>query len=82
MSASGVYAPPRPPSIAWPEPMESVYQRLPCHGGGVAGARRPDVDWPQRLFMSAVVAIPREQRYGAVSWIADVLGGSFCTGTR
>jgi len=76
MSASGVYAPPRPPSIAWPEPMESVYQRLPCHGGGVAGARRPDVDWPQRLFMSAVVAIPREQRYGAVSWIADVLGVS------
>jgi len=76
MSASTVYVQPRRPSIAWPEPMESVYQRLPRSGGAVSGARRPDISWAERLFMSAVVAIPREERYGAVSWTATALGVS------
>jgi len=61
---------------AWPEPMESVYQALPASGPAPANARRPDIRMADRLFMAAVLAIPRPLRYGAVTWLAEVFGVS------
>jgi len=60
-------------SSAWPEPMESVYQALPPTGPAPGNAHRQDLSQADRFFMGAVVAIPRELRYGAVTW----LGGAF-----
>ena len=60
---------------AWPEPMESVYQALPASGPVPRNARRRDIRLGDRLFMGAVLAIPRRWRYGAVTWLADV----YCT---
>lgn len=57
---------------AWPEPMESVYQALPASAPAPANAQRPDLSLADRLFMTAVVAIPRALRYGAVTWIQQV----------
>jgi len=56
---------------AWPEPMESVYQALPASVAAPSNARRPDISLADRLFMGAVVAIPRAERYGMVTWVKD-----------
>lgn len=61
---------------AWPALMETVYQALPASGKVPAGARRPGITQADRLFASAVVAIPREERYGAVTWMAQAFATS------
>lgn len=71
-----VYTPVAPQAIVWPAPMETIYQALPARGQTPSGARRPGITLADRLFASAVVAIPREERYGAVTWLAGALGTS------
>ena len=60
------------PAVLWSEPMETVWQMFP---GGVellARFKRPDITIPDRLFIGAVVSLPRSQRWGAISWLAGV----------
>jgi len=76
MSALAVYPAAIPESIAWPERVESLSRHLGRHGVPVTGARRGDVSLTDRLFMAALVALPRQERYGAVSRLASLLGAS------
>ena len=65
------------PAILWPEPMEMIWQMLP--GGWEPGVawKRPDITLPDRLFIGAVVNVPREQRpWGSITWLADVYATS------
>jgi len=56
---------------AWPEPMESIYQALPASAPAPVNALRKDLSQADRLFMAAVLAIPRSLRYGAVTWLGQ-----------
>ena len=62
-------------AIAWPEPMETVYQSL---GAGITlpgRYKRPDVSLSDRFFIAAVANLPREQRpWGSLTWLSDVFG--------
>jgi hypothetical protein len=51
--------------------MESIYQALPASAPAPANAQRPDLSQADRLFMAAVLAIPRTLRYGAVTWLGQ-----------
>lgn len=64
------------PSVLWPEPMEGVWQMLPGGHSGVARFKRPDITLSDRLFIGAVVALPRSLRWGAISWLADTYATS------
>lgn len=61
---------------AWPVVMETVYQSLPRSGAAPHGARRGDLSRSDRFFAAAVVAMPRTERYGAVTWVAQAFGTS------
>ncbi len=64
------------PAALWPEPMETVWRMLPSGVASVARFKRPDITISDRLFIGAVVNIPRPQRpWGIISWLADV----YCT---
>ena len=57
----------------WPEPMELIWQTLGPETELVLRWRRPDIGLPDRLFIGAVVNLPRERRpWGAISWLAEV----------
>ena len=71
-----VYASQTLSASAWPKPMETGYQALPARGDVPPGARRPGITQADRLFASAVVAIPRQWRYGAVTWMAQACATS------
>jgi hypothetical protein len=60
------------PTVLWSEPMETAWQMLPGGVAPVARFKRPDITIPDRLFMGAVVSLPRSQRWGAVSWLANI----------
>ena len=70
------YAQAAQPAVLWPEPMETVWQMLPGGVASLARFKRPDITIPDRLFIGAVVNLPRCQRWGAVSWLADVYSTS------
>ena len=64
-------------AILWPEPMEGVWQMLAGHGESSARWKRPDITLPDRMFISAVVNIPRAQRpWGSITWLSDVFDTS------
>ena len=70
------YAQAAQPAVLWPEPMETVWRMLPGGVASVARFKRPDITISDRLFIGAVVNIPRPQRpWGIISWLADV----YCT---
>ena len=61
------------PATLWPEPMEATWQMLPGGWEQVGLWKRPDITLCDRLFISAVVNIPRPQRpWGAITWLAGV----------
>src|SRR3970040_380369 len=60
--------------VIWPEPIEQIWQVLPGHGQSSPDWKRPDVGLSERLFIGAVLNLPKERRrWGIVSWLADVL---------
>jgi len=60
-------------SVTWPEPIESVWHLLPASGECPPGYKRQDLGLADRLFISAVVNLPEEQRpWGCITWLADV----------
>ena len=58
-------------SVRWPDPIEPIWQILPGDGQSLPGWRRKDLGVSERLFIGAVMAIPKDQRpWGVVSWMA------------
>lgn len=63
-----------PESIAWPEPIETVFQaQQRRHGVGVPGARRPDIGRPMRLLIGSIVDLGGGRPRGMITWLAEVL---------
>ncbi len=70
------YTPAASPSVLWSEPMESVWQMLPGGHSAVACFKRSDITVSDRLFIGAVVNLPRTLRWGAITWLADTYATS------
>lgn len=63
--------------VLWAEPIEQVWQILPRGGQSLPGWKRPDLGLSERLFIGAVLNLPKERRrWGIVSWLANVLNVS------
>lgn len=61
------------PTTLWPEPMELIWQVLGPETDLVPRWKRPDIGLADRLFIGAVVNLPRERRpWGAITWLAEV----------
>ena len=60
-------------SVTWPEPIEPIWQMLPAANNGLPGYKRCDLGLSDRLFIGAVVNLPKAQRaWGCVTWLAEV----------
>ena len=61
------------PTTLWPQPMELIWQVLGSEAALISRWKRPDIGLPDRLFIGAVVNLPRERRpWGAITWLAEV----------
>lgn len=59
--------------VLWPEPMELIWQVLEPGKDLVVRWKRSDIGLPDRLFIGAVVNLPRGQRpWGSITWLAEV----------
>ena len=64
----------------WPDPIESVWQILPANPIGGPGYQRPDLGVSDRLFIGAVVNLPKTRRpWGCLTWLAAVFATSRTT---
>jgi len=60
-------------SPIWMAPIEPIWQMLPVSEASYAGWKRPDLGVSERLFIGAVVNLPKDQReWGVIQWLADV----------
>lgn len=67
-------------TVTWPEPMESTWQMLPSQDTCPPGYKRRDLSLSDRLFIGAVVNLPKEQRpWGSLTWLANVFATSRTT---
>jgi hypothetical protein len=67
-------------TVTWPEPMEPGWQMLPSRGACPPGYKRRDLSLSDRLFIGAVVNLPKEQRpWGCLTWLATVFATSRTT---
>ena len=61
-------------SIIWPDPIEPIWQALPSYSQSLPGWKRPDLGLCERLFIGAVLNLPKERLpWGIVSWLAETL---------
>jgi hypothetical protein len=61
-------------SVIWPEPIEPIWQALPNYSQSLSGWKRSDLGLCERLFIGAVLNLPKERRpWGIVSWLAETL---------
>lgn len=61
-------------SMTWPEPIEPIWQVLPNYSQSLPGWKRTDLGLCERLFIGAVLNLPKERRpWGIVSWLAETL---------
>jgi ubiquinone biosynthesis protein UbiJ len=64
-------------STGWPGMMEPIWQMLPAREPHLPGYQRTDLGLSDRMFISAVVNLPPDQRpWGSITWIADVFNTS------
>jgi hypothetical protein len=60
-------------SPVWPAPIDPIWHMLPGNQTSSPGWKRPDIGLSDRLFIGAVVNLPKEQRaWGTVQWLADI----------
>jgi len=65
-----------PAGATWPEPIESVRQRVSAHTTRWPGYKRPDLGLADRLFIGAVVNLPPVRRpWGCITWIREDSSG-------
>ena len=56
----------------WPSPIEPIWQALPTYSLTSPNWKRTDIELSDRLFIGAVVNMPREQRnWGMLNWLAE-----------
>ena len=61
----------------WSEPIEQIWRNLPRRGQSLPGWKRPDLGLSERLFIGAVLNLPKKQRHwGIISWLANMLNVS------
>jgi len=61
-------------SVIWPGPIEPIWQVLPGYSQNLPGRKRADLGLSERLFIGAVLNIPKERRpWGIVSQLAEML---------
>lgn len=66
-------------SGTWPAPIEPVWHLL-VGADAPAGCQRPDLSLADRLFIAAVVNLPRAERpWGCLTWLAQVFATSRVT---
>jgi len=59
--------------MTWPDRIESIWQMLPGGESRFTGWKRPDIGLCDRLFIGAVVNLPKETRgWGAIQWLGEV----------
>ena len=59
--------------ITWANPIEPIWQMLPGDTISKAGWKRTDIGVSDRLFIGAVINLPREKReWGVIEWLGDV----------
>mgnify|MGYP001396172502 CR=1 FL=1 len=64
-------------SVTWLAPLESVWQMLPAATDCPPGYKRRDLGLSDRLFIGAVVNLPKGQRpWGCLTWLANVFATS------
>ena len=64
-------------STGWPGMMEPIWQMLPASEQYLPGYQRTDLGLSDRMFISAVVNLPPEQRpWGSITWMADIFDTS------
>lgn len=58
--------------VAWPDPIEPIWQALPTYSLISPNWKRTDLELSDRLFIGAVANIPRGQRsWGIMNWLAE-----------
>jgi hypothetical protein len=63
--------------VIWPEPIEQTWQVLPGYGQSLPGWKRGDLGLSERLFIGAVMNLPKERRrWGLITWLAGMLNVS------
>ena len=59
--------------ITWPDLIEPIWQMQPGGGTQLPGWKRTDIGLCDRLFIGAVVNLPKEIRgWGAIQWLEEV----------
>ena len=59
--------------ITWQNPIEPIWQMLPGQQLVMPGWKRRDLGLSDRLFIGAVVNLPKDQRrWGMINWLGDV----------
>ena len=51
-----------PARVTWPEPIEQVWQLFPSYAQSLPGWKRPDIGISERLFIAAVLSLPKDRR--------------------
>ena len=85
--ADNMLAPTPSTSVNWPAPIEPVWQSLGTASAPLPGSQRPDLGLAERLFIGAVVNVPRGQRpWGIITWLGEMFQLSrpsvYAIGTR
>jgi hypothetical protein len=63
--------------VTWPEPIERIWEMLPGEGQSLPGWKRPDIGLSDRLFIAAVLNLPKERRcWGIVTWLSGLMNVS------
>ena len=66
-----------PARVSWPEPIEQIWQEFPSYTQSLPGWKRPDLGLSERLFIAAVLNLPKDRRHwGIVSWLSDLMNVS------
>jgi len=66
-----------PARVTWAEPIEQIWQEFPSHRQSLPGWKRPDIGLSERLFIAAVLNLPKERRrWGMVTWLSDLMNVS------
>jgi len=61
-------------SGTWQGLIEAIWQTLPGYSLSLPSWKRTDIGLSERLFIGAVLNLPREQRqWGVVSWLGEVM---------
>lgn len=66
-----------PARVTWAEPIEHIWQVFPSYSQSLPEWKRPDIGLSERLFIAAVLNLPKDRRHwGIVTWLSDLMNVS------